>query len=241
MERVLFVTGASSDMGMALIRKVHKEYDHILLQYRTESEDFLAMVKEVSNNTKTSLYQVDLLDNESLEEMISEIKASGILPNYIVHFPAPKYYNKQFHKDDWVNFESSFLIQVRSIAKILKAFIPEMSKNRFGRIIFMLSSVTDGPAPKYLSSYNTVKYALLGLMKSLSSEYSEKNVTVNAVSPDMVETKFLSEISDLVIESNRNKNASGKNVEIKDVVNAIEAFLNDNEGVHTGENKIILA
>ena len=84
---------------------------------------------------------------------------------------------------------------------ILQAFIPKMSKQNYGKIVFMLSAYLLGIPPKFQSPYITVKYALLGLMRNLASEYAAKGIMVNAVSPDMMETKFLSELPELIKES----------------------------------------
>ena len=66
----------------------------------------------------------------------------------------------------------------------------------------MLSSVTINLPPKALVHYTTIKYALLGLVKSLASEYGNKNIQINALSPSMIETKFLENINEKIIEIN---------------------------------------
>lgn len=238
MERVLLVTGASSEVGMKLIREIASKYKRIYLQYRTESEEFAKTVESVSTITEVKCLQADFLKETDVDALIDVLKSEEVLITDIVHLPAPKYYSKQFHKDNWENFEKGWNIGVRSITKILKAFIPAMSKAGFGRIVFMLSNVTNGEPPKFESSYVTVKYALLGLMKSLSAEYGEKNICINAVSPNMMETKFLSEIPDLILEANRASRPNGENVKIEDVVPVLISLLNENES-RNGENIII--
>lgn len=44
------------------------------------------------------------------------------------------------------------------------------------------------------------KYALLGLLRTLSVEYEKKGIMINGISPGMMETKFLDGISRLVVE-----------------------------------------
>ena len=58
----------------------------------------------------------------------------------------------------------------------------------------MLTSCTTNIPPKYLASYVTSKYALLGLVKALSNEYADKGIRINGISPSMIETKFLENI-----------------------------------------------
>ena len=236
MDKVLLVTGASSDVGIKLVQDIYQDYKRVYLQYRTMNEPLKTLMKVIGEETEVVPLQADFCNESSIVDMINTIKDSQVLPNNIVHFPAPKAYNKQFHKDNWNNYQLGWEISVHSIALILQAFITHMSKNRYGRIVFMLTSYTQNYPAKYQSSYVTVKYALLGLMKSLAVEYIEKGITVNGVSPDMMETKFLSELPELIIEQNREKSPLGRNIYVEEVVPVIKYMLSDLGASMTGQN-----
>ena len=236
MDKILLVTGGSSDIGIQLIRKVYKEYQLIYVQYCHMNEKLERLVEEISKTTKIIPIYADFTSAESVANLIQVIKKGEKIPNSIVHLPAPKAYNKQFHKDKWENFELGWQISVHSIVDIIKEFIPTMVKQRYGRIVFMLTSNTINNPVKYQSSYVTIKYALLGLMKSLSVEYMDKGVAVNGVSPDMMETKFLSELPALIVEQNAANSPLGRNIYIEEVVPIIEYMLSDLGGVMTGQN-----
>jgi 3-oxoacyl-[acyl-carrier protein] reductase len=236
MEKVLLVTGASSVVGMQLVNEIYGDYDRIYLQYRTMNEDFMNLLEECGVGSDIVPLQADFCNMDDIECMISKIKESGKLPNQIVHLPAPKAYNKQFHKDKWENYENGWEISVRSIVCILQAFIPDMVKNRYGRIVFMLTSCTHNYPAKFQSSYVTVKYALLGLMKSLSVEYADRGITVNGVSPDMMETKFLSDIPEIILKQNRENSPLGRNILVQEVTPVIRHMLSDLGASMTGQN-----
>ena len=127
-------------------------------------------------------------------------------------------------------------IQVHSFAEIMKAFLPIMAKQKYGKVVAMLSSVTKGVPPKYLSSYVITKYALMGLINSLVSEYKEKGIQINCVSPTMVETNFLSEIDDRIIEMTAESSSMKRNVKIEEVVEAISYLMSDNSNYTNGVN-----
>lgn len=239
MGKVLLVTGASSEVGIRLIEEIYSDYDRIYMQYRTMNNELQQLIERLEPECNIVPIQADFSDVESVNNMIDEIKKSTILPDNIVHIPAPKAYNKQFHKDRWENYESGWDISVRSIVLILQAFIANMAKNRYGRIVFMLTSCTNNNPPKFQSSYVTVKYSLLGLMKSLSVEYISKGITVNGVSPDMMETKFLSELPELIVENNRENSPIGRNIYVDEVVPVIQYMLSDSAASMTGQNIVI--
>lgn len=111
-----------------------------------------------------------------------------------------------------------------------------MVKQKYGKIVLMLSAYLLGVPPKFQGPYITVKYALLGLMRNLAAEYASKRIMVNAVSPDMMETKFLSDLPDLVKEQSAKNNPLGRNIYVNEVVPSIEYLLSDASDVITGQN-----
>ena len=232
--KVLLVTGASSDVGSKLIRRVGKNYSKIWAHYRS-STDIIDGLKDDLGEIITPI-QADFSDVESTINLIKVIKESGDIPDHIVHLSAQKAYNLQFHKHSWDSFQKEIDTSLRSISLILQDFIPRMMKNGYGKIIFMLSAYLLGVPPKFQSPYITIKYALLGLMRNLAAEYAPKGITVNAVSPDMMETKFLSELPELIKEQSANKNPLGRNIYVDEVIPTIEYLLSSGSDVVTGQN-----
>lgn len=100
----------------------------------------------------------------------------------------------------------------------------------------MLTSSTLGIPPKYQAAYVSVKYMLLGLMKSLSAEYADKGITINGISPDMIETKFLTNIPDMVVQKNAQNSPIKRNLTLNDVIPAFEYLLSDAANAVTGQN-----
>ena len=235
--KILLVTGASSDLGTSLIRDTYKDYKKIWAHYNS-STDIVEKLREELGDVICPI-QSDFSSVESTSRMIKEIIQSGELPSHIVHFSAPKARNLQFGKTTWSDYQMELDTSLRSITMILQAFLPNMSKENYGKLVFMLSAYTIGVPPKYQSIYVTTKYALLGLMKSISVEYADKGITVNAISPEMIETKFLSNLPSLIVEQNAMNRPNGRNLAVDDVVPSIIKLLKD-DNLTTGENIPIL-
>ncbi len=100
----------------------------------------------------------------------------------------------------------------------------------------MLSSYVIGVPPKSLSHYTVSKYAMLGLMKSLASEYADKNIQINSVSPSMIETKFLNNINEKLVEISAYNNPLKRNANIDDVVPVIKMLLSKESDYINGVN-----
>ena len=233
-KKIMLVTGASSEIGCELIKKVAENYEVIIAHYYNCKKD----LEEIQLNIgkKLILMQADFSDAESVKSMIENIKNTGYFPNHIVHLSAQKLKLEKFIKCDWNIFRQGIETSVHSIVDILQAFIPNMVKNKDGKIIFMLTSSTLGIPPKYQAAYVSVKYMLLGLMKSLSAEYADKGITINGISPDMIETKFLTNIPDMVVQKNAQNSPIKRNLTLNDVIPAFEYLLSDAANAVTGQN-----
>ncbi len=233
-EKILLITGASSDVGELLIDKVCNNYEIIFAHYHSSKTKIENLQNKYGN--KIIPIQSDFTNLESTRQFIDSIKSSGKYPDHIVHLTAQKAHNLQFHKQSWEMYQQEIDTSLRSIILILKELLPSMSKQRYGKIVFMLSSCVFGIPPKYQNSYITVKYALLGLMRSLAAEYAAKRIMINAISPDMMETKFLSEIPELIKEQSAKNNPLGRNISIEEVVPTIQYLLSDASDIVTGQN-----
>ena len=181
-------------------------------------------------------YGVDNFTNHDMQKdsIVTQIKSVSLNKEGLNE--PEKIENIKFSKTNWQTFENNINIALRSLVIILQEFLPIMAKEKYGRIVVMLTSATLNIPPKYLSSYVTTKYALLGLVKALSNEYADKGIRINGVSPSMINTKFLDNIPNLIVEQNALNSPTGKNLSVKDVIPTFKFLLSDNADCITGQN-----
>lgn len=234
---ILLVVGGSSDIGMSLIERIHSEYECVVCQYRTENSHLMELKESLGD--KLLLFKADLMEINSVKGMIHEIKGLGLTPDHIVHFPSAPFVMRRFAKTEWSSFQESLDVSLRSAVMVLQAFLPDMAKNHYGRTIIMLSSVVCNNVPAYYTDYVVAKYALLGLVRSLATEYADKGITINGVSPMMVQTKFIENQPDLVKEQNALDNPIGRLLRIDEVVPTIEYLLSEGVASVNGQNILI--
>ena len=232
--KIALVLGASSDIGMEILRQLN-DGETLLIAHCFNRRDKLQDLRR-QMAARLKIVGCDLSTDIGVADLIAQVKETGWVPNQIIHLPASKFRFTRFKDEAWASFQKDLDLQLKSIIRISQEYLPAMAKNRSGRIVFMLSSVCVGVPPKALSSYTVTKYALFGLMKSLAAEYAEKGITVNAVSPSMVETGFLSEIPEKMIEIIAANQPLKRNVTVQEIAPLVRFILSDDAQYITGNN-----
>lgn len=233
MEKNIVITGASSDLGMAYIGEHGREYTRIIAHYHHENDKFAALRE--SYQDRIIPLQADFGDREDVQCFIDTIRRESFVPTHILHLVSPPSRSVRFHKSGVDEYERMMQVSLYSIVEILKAFLPGMQKAKYGRIVFMLSAYVKIPDPKFAAPYVAAKYALLGLMKDVAAEYAAKGITVNGISPQMIETKFLKEVPELIVEQQRLAGPLQRLLGTGDILPVMHMLLSDQAAV-TGEN-----
>lgn len=229
---VYLITGASSDVGAALIERVWREGDTVIAQGAGDLDVLEPLCRRCPG--AVHLYDVDLTNADALETFVRDVAARHGAPTHLVHLPALRVVNTKFKNFDEARFERDLSVQVRSAVRLCKAFVPGMAKARQGRVLFMLTSYLLGAPPKHTAAYLMAKSALQGLAKSLAADYAPFGVTVNCVAPSMMETKFLADTSDLIVQASAEANPMKRNARVEDVVPAMAFLLSEEARFITG-------
>jgi len=224
MKKTYLITGASSDIGMAFIQTTAgKDKSAVFYaHYRTMSPALAAIAEELCG--RVQLIQADLAETDGVFRILAAVEET---PTHILHLPAGRISYKRLRQVDAEEIQREMQVQVYSLLELYKAFLPKMAKEKYGKAVTVLTSCTRNLPPKFLMPYVTAKHALWGLVKSAAVEYAGKGIQINAVSPDMVDTKFLSSIDERVIENTANSRAQGRNLTPQEVVSAIEFLFSD--------------
>lgn len=233
MNNIIFITGASSDIGVELIKKINDRCI-IIAQYNSNDSKLIELRKE-NKNTIIPI-QADFASQKSIVEMLDKIESEIGIPDKIIHLASPKFENIRFKDVNWDNFQNEINISLGSIMIILNRFLPKMAALKRGRVITVLSSVVLGVPPKALTQYTSVKYALLGLMKALASEYADKKITINCISPSMIDTKFLSLINERVVELAAETHPLKRNAKVSDVIPSLLMLMSEDAEYINGVN-----
>ena len=177
---ILFLTGANGDIGKEIC-KYFKEKEWMIIGTDIQNK---------KNNYIDKYYSVNLIDNGSIKNMMSDIYNSFKNINKLCVINCAAYQCCkpvwEYSIDEWDN---SYKCNVRAIFLIIKYGI-ELLK-LYDVNIINISSVHSICTSKNIASYASTKAAITGLTKNLAIDLADFNVRVNCISPGAINTKML--------------------------------------------------
>lgn len=191
--KVAVVTGAAMGNGEGIARTLAKHGAHSVLWDISEAVADTAESINATDGQATS-FEVDVTDfkacQEAADKTIADQGKIDILCNNagvirLVNFLDMSDEVRDFHFD----------VNIKGVWHSTKAVLPNMVKNKYGRIVVM-SSVT-GPmvADEGETAYATTKAALWGFTKALAREVAKYGITVNAICPGYILTPMAEQIA----------------------------------------------
>lgn len=123
------------------------------------------------NAVVSNVGKVDILVNN----------CGGPIPGYFLELP----------EESWDDAYKQVLL---SVIRFINLVLPNMISNQWGRIINITSVAVKQPVHNLILS-NSFRAAVTGLSKTLSTEFANKNITINNVAPGYTLTHRLYELA----------------------------------------------
>jgi 3-oxoacyl-[acyl-carrier protein] reductase len=235
--KTFLILGASSDLGVALLKRLNEEYTDSSFVLHYHSSDEALKKIEFKNNNKGITLKADFSDEKEVQAFISAIEERELIPTHVVHLPASKLVYTRLKDFDRDRIDRNVRIQVYSFVEIMKAFLPAMVKRKdHNKVVVALSSVVTGQPQKSMLEYTAVKSMLLGVVRQLAADNAGKKININAISPSMIETKLLSEIDPKIVALAAEGSNEKRNATVDDIVPGICFLLSDDSNYLSGVN-----
>jgi NAD(P)-dependent dehydrogenase (short-subunit alcohol dehydrogenase family) len=182
--KVAVISGAASGIGQASAIRLAQEGAEIIIADRDKAENTLQLIAAFGG--KVSAFRCDVTNPASVESLKAAVEVAGarcdILLNNAGIYPMQTFDEMTF--EDWryvlaVNLDSMFLMT--------KAFVDGMQQRQWGRIINIASDTVNLVLPGF-AHYVASKAGVIGLTRSLATEYGQSGITANAIAPGLTRT-----------------------------------------------------
>lgn len=234
--KVSVVTGASSDIGISIVKRFVEEGAKVVMIGRN-LEKLEKVRSDVPNNDKTVAMACDITDAaqaiQAVDQIVDQYGRIDVLVNNagIINDP--------IHFHEMPDSDIKDLIDVNMVGtfKITRSVLSKMLEKNSGSIINIGSISSERAIPKvHLTAYCSTKAAISMFTKGIAVEYARRNIRCNCINPGIINSGMIKPYLDdpkarKVLESRQPLNRIG---EPEDVANAAVFLASDEANWITG-------
>lgn len=178
--RTALVAGSTKGIGRATAAALAREGMRVVVNGRDEARVF-STAEAIARETGADVTGI-------AADVATADGASGLVGSAVARYggvdvlvtnaggPRPGGFDEMTDADFTAAFELNFM----STARMIRAALPHMRKQRWGRIINLQSTAIKEPVP-LVTLTNSIRPAVTGLAKDLANELGRSGITVNTI------------------------------------------------------------
>lgn len=232
-DQVVVITGAARGIGFATAHYLAGEGAAIAIVDRDPAAGEEAAARLVAGGADVAAFAADVTDRAAVHAAIDAVMArfgkidvlvnnAGIYP----HIPFEQLAEGEWHRIIDVNLTSAYLVT--------QAVIPLMAAAGYGRVVNTASGVVFNGIPN-VSAYASSKAGVIGMTRVLANEYGPRGVTVNAVSPGLVESEGVMEDIEAIFEGTIAAQSVKRRGTVQDIAACVAYIASSEAGFLNGQ------
>lgn len=237
-KRRALVTGGSRGIGLAIARALAADGLEVIVTYGRDAEAAQAAVASAAAaGLSLSAVQADAADAAAWDALFARggalqlaehgvqvlVHAAGFTRDGLLMTQAP------------ADFDAVQGVHLRGAYLATRAALRGMIAARSGRIVY-LSSPTAVLGRRGQCNYGAAKAGLLGLTRSLITEVSRFQITVNCVSAGLIDTALTADLPETVRQSLLSAVPLGRSGTVEEVAALVRFLASDRASYITGQH-----
>lgn len=183
------ITGASSGIGLAFAKSIAADKIDLVLVARNEIKlNELASELKKEYGISVKVITADLSKMNELQNIYNTCKAEKIKIDFLINNAGVGDFGF-FIERNWDMQEQMIDLNIKSLTKMCKLFIPDMVARKAGKILNVASTAAFQPGPLMAVYYATKSYVLF-FSEALHNELQDTGVSVTCLCPGPTESGF---------------------------------------------------
>lgn len=190
-DRVALVTGGASGIGRAVVDRMVREHGQVIVWDIDAGK--LDGCRDMHREAVFA-QRVDVTDDAAVQAGVSDAMAHFGRLDILVNGAGIVGPNGPFWETTPEQWDRVMQVNLRSTFLVTRAACAHLRQNGWGRVV-NIASVTANEGPKDLAAYAASKAGVVGLTKSMGKDLAGTGVLVNAVTPALIATELLRQLS----------------------------------------------
>lgn len=188
------VIGASQGLGKAIAQALIAEDCMVAIASRNK-DSLQETAEEIlldHPQGEIFVHPVDVTDSSSINHLVNAVKGEfGGIDLLVTNAggPPPGGFD-QMTDELW---QEAFTLNFLSVVRLIRATLPNMREQGYGRILNISSLSVRQPIPNLILS-NAIRTGVVGLLKSLAMEVAEEGILIHNLAPGRISTTRIEQL-----------------------------------------------
>ncbi|HLG79267.1 MAG TPA: SDR family oxidoreductase [Ktedonobacteraceae bacterium] len=233
--RVALVTGASRGIGASVARELATHGIGVIVNYHQNKQAAEAVVNEIAaQGGEALMVQADVQDEVQVEHLVATTLQTYGRIDILVSNASIAHRPASFEEMSWSEFIHKVDGELHAAFALTKAVVPTMKQQQYGRIVYISSEHSIGPAAPGMIANGTAKAALNNFARYIAAEFGPAGITANIVAPGMVETDTSKWVPEVVRQRVLAGTPLQRIAQPEDIARVVAFFASEDSGFMSG-------
>ncbi|MCH8827654.1 MAG: SDR family oxidoreductase [Chloroflexi bacterium] len=225
--QVAIVTGAATGIGYGIARRLASEGAKLVMVDLNGSMGEQSSSEISARGAETRLVVGDVAESSTADEAVRQAMDSWGRLDILVNNAGITGVDGNIWETPVEEMDRVYRTNLRGVYSFCHTAIPAMLERDYGRIVNIASIAGKEGNPR-MAPYSATKAAVIGLTKSVGKELAKTGVRVNCITPAVVQTRILDELTPEQIQYMVDRIPIGRTGEIAEIA-ALVAWLASEE------------